>query len=86
MSYILQYDDRMTEASDGDFTLEERYFPLLQPLQFAKGWKEIPKGFMAITELEFCDKKDCESTSGNPRYNSYEYSVYIYIYLKSMQL
>ena len=41
------------------------YLPMLQPLQFAKGWKKIPKGLVAITDLEPCPKKDCIEVSGN---------------------
>ena len=35
--------------------------PMLQPLQYAKGWKKKPKGFIAITDLKPCPYKDCTS-------------------------
>ena len=37
---------------------------MLQPLQFAKGWKDTPEGFIAITDLEHCPNKDCEDVPG----------------------
>ena len=45
--------------------MDEMYLPMLQPLQFAKGWKEIPEHLVAITDLEPCPNKDCKEVSGN---------------------
>ena len=38
---------------------------MLQPLQFAKGWKEIPDDLVAITDLEPCPRKDCKEVTSN---------------------
>ena len=35
------------------------YLPMLQPLQFAKGWKKRPEGYIGIADLESCLYKDC---------------------------
>ena len=40
------------------------YLPMLQPLQFAKGWKTRHKGFIAISDLENCLHKDCLGRPG----------------------
>ena len=39
------------------------YLPMLQPLQFAKGWKKKPEGYIAIADLESCLNKDCVHNS-----------------------
>ena len=43
------------------------FLPILQPLQYAKGWKENPKGYYAITDLEICRGKDCKLDLGKSK-------------------
>ena len=45
--------------------IEERpdlYLPMIQPLQYAKGWKR--DGFLAITDLKGCNHKSCQQDLG----------------------
>ena len=53
---ILQYREMVKET--------DLYLPMLQPLQYAKGWKKRPKGYIAISDLRSCLQKDCEHRPG----------------------
>ena len=58
---ILQYREMVKET--------DLYLPMLQPLQYAKGWKKRPKGYIAIADLRSCLQKDCEHRPGKFGYH-----------------
>ena len=48
------------------------YLPMLQPLQFAKGWRKKPKGFIAVADLQSCLHKDCKDRQGNLKQSNFD--------------
>ena len=53
------------------------YLPMLQPLQFAKGWRKSPEGFIAIADLQSCLHKDCKDRKGNISNRNFDCRVYL---------